>query len=513
MLKWKNLPLWLALACLLAIPKPAPAQDCNANGIPDAQDIDPTDPDGNGMVSPDCNGDLRPDECEFPQFLGDLFASDGQAGDRFGSAIAASGTAVLIGAPNADIVGPSSTVSDAGACYVFRQGLGGWVEEQKLVASTPIASSNFGYKVALDGNVAVVAADIYNPGIGIGVAYVFRFDGSAWIEETILMPTDVIMGDNASVAVSGDAVFLCSPRPVFSSGQTGYAVAFRYDGTSWNQEQVIAAPPNWSYSRSIGRSVALDGDTVIIGAEGDLQYAFEVPEGFARVYGYNGTEWAFVRTLTPNPPEFSFGRDVALAGDTILIAGGPFNINELTAGYTFFRDNGVSWSRQDDAPSLFPLGSRSAVALNQMYAVVNRTTLEYSGNLQIGVQIFEKGPDGFAYSHFIDTVGAGPFALADHTLFSGHSFDEINGSNAGSVALFDLRAANDCNANTIPDACELEGNDCDGNGVPDDCQFDCNNNGVIDDCEAFTDCNDNLLPDECELVDNDCNANGIPDDC
>jgi len=147
--------------------------------VPDAQDIDPTDPDGNGMVSPDCNANLRPDECEFPQFLGDIYASDGQADDRFGWAVAASDTAVLIGAPYADIAGPSSTVSDAGACYVFRNGPGGWVEEQKLVASTPVASSNFGYDVALDGNVAVVAADVFIPGIGVGVAYVFRFDGSA----------------------------------------------------------------------------------------------------------------------------------------------------------------------------------------------------------------------------------------------------------------------------------------------------------------------------------------------
>ena len=29
--------------------------DCNSNGIPDGCDIDPTDPDGDGLVSPDVN--------------------------------------------------------------------------------------------------------------------------------------------------------------------------------------------------------------------------------------------------------------------------------------------------------------------------------------------------------------------------------------------------------------------------------------------------------------------------
>ena len=40
------------------------ASDCNRNGVPDQCDIDPTDPDGNTMVSPDCNANDTPDECE-----------------------------------------------------------------------------------------------------------------------------------------------------------------------------------------------------------------------------------------------------------------------------------------------------------------------------------------------------------------------------------------------------------------------------------------------------------------
>ncbi len=42
--------------------------DCNENGVPDGCDIDPTDPDGNGQVSEDCQnagaGNGIPDECE-----------------------------------------------------------------------------------------------------------------------------------------------------------------------------------------------------------------------------------------------------------------------------------------------------------------------------------------------------------------------------------------------------------------------------------------------------------------
>ncbi|MBU0639734.1 MAG: hypothetical protein KKB50_12780 [Planctomycetes bacterium] len=40
--------------------------DCNDNGVLDSCDIDPADPDGNGEVSEDTNGNGIPDECEMP---------------------------------------------------------------------------------------------------------------------------------------------------------------------------------------------------------------------------------------------------------------------------------------------------------------------------------------------------------------------------------------------------------------------------------------------------------------
>jgi hypothetical protein len=39
-------------------------RDCNGNGVPDDCDVDPTDPDGNTLVSDDCNENGLPDECE-----------------------------------------------------------------------------------------------------------------------------------------------------------------------------------------------------------------------------------------------------------------------------------------------------------------------------------------------------------------------------------------------------------------------------------------------------------------
>ena len=98
----------------------------------------------------------------------------------------------------------------------------------------------------------------------------------------------------------------------------------------------------------------------------------------------------------------------------------------------------------------------------------------------------------------------------------------------------------DCDANGVPDECDLDcgvpsgpcdvpgcgtSPDCNLSGIPDVCEIpplcpacaDCNTNGLPDACEVpplcpeCGDCNDNGVPDDCEPP--DCNCNGIPDEC
>jgi len=75
----------------------------------------------------------------------------------------------------------------------------------------------------------------------------------------------------------------------------------------------------------------------------------------------------------------------------------------------------------------------------------------------------------------------------------------------------------DCNDNGVPDECDLAAGasqDCNSTGIPDECENDCNNNGLADECDiadgTSDDCNDNGIPDECET---DCNGNGVADEC
>jgi hypothetical protein len=81
-----------------------------------------------------------------------------------------------------------------------------------------------------------------------------------------------------------------------------------------------------------------------------------------------------------------------------------------------------------------------------------------------------------------------------------------------------LATGNDCNANGIPDDCDIASgleDDVDGNGVPDACE-DCNGNGVPDgldiDGGLSLDCQGDGVPDECQIL-SDCDGDGVPDDC
>ena len=56
---------YLDVCDILECPEADPAcADCNGNDFPDECDLDPSDPDGNGQVSPDCDSNLVPDECQ-----------------------------------------------------------------------------------------------------------------------------------------------------------------------------------------------------------------------------------------------------------------------------------------------------------------------------------------------------------------------------------------------------------------------------------------------------------------
>ena len=127
-----------------------------------------------------------------------LTASDGQAFDRLGYAVALDGDRLLAGAHEDDDLGP-----EAGSAYVFERQPGGWVEDAKLLASDGSDFDRFGRDVALEGDRAVVGAPRYDGALSnAGGAYVFERQPGGWVETAILVAADAGEEDEAGQAVA-----------------------------------------------------------------------------------------------------------------------------------------------------------------------------------------------------------------------------------------------------------------------------------------------------------------------
>ena len=248
----------------------------------------------------------------------ELFASDGELLDGFAVSVSISGDVAVIGAPADDDAG-----TNFGASYVFRYDAKSqtWVEQQKLLA--PNGGWAFGGAVAIDGDLVVIGADSHvNDEVTLGSAYVFRLHGSTWVEEQELLPS-ADAGSAAfgsSVSIRGDVILIGARSEGYGS-----AYVFRYDGEAppgsrWVLEQkLLASDPNGI--EQFGKSVAVDGDTVVIGAW--VSNAGGPGSGAAYVFRFNPrtSTWAQQQQLLPDPNPWTnfFGRSVAIDGDTAVI--------------------------------------------------------------------------------------------------------------------------------------------------------------------------------------------------
>lgn len=298
-------------------------------------------------------------------------ASNTGEDDSFGLSVAVSGDTMVVGVPSDDsdatvINGDAENNAsrDSGAAFVFVRVAGVWTQQAYLKADNAGAGDEFGGAVAIDGDRIVVGAQLEDSiatdvdGQGDnneledhGAAYVFDRTGRAWEQVAYLKGPDAGVvgrfGDNwgISVAVSGRLVAMGSIREDSSSqddfennaaSNTGAVVVFERGSEDWRRVDYIKAP-NIDDEDDFGRSLALDGNTLVIGAPGE-DGQFEGIQHSSPVFGDNATNsgaayvfvlgsegWAFQAYLKastlPDPAigRYAFGASVALDGNRIVV--------------------------------------------------------------------------------------------------------------------------------------------------------------------------------------------------
>ena len=202
----------------------------------------------------------------------ELIPAEGQANrfDRFGSAVAISPETnkILVGAYNdatrglhrfpdaleqtafADAANQEEIHFGNGAVHYFTTDGDMFAHRQKILPDNPIPGENFGYSVALRGNMAVVGAPAYGlrqygrsvGGEDIpeqfqlerlnGSAYVFMYENEQWRQIARLSINPLRNGGadmfGASVAITDDHVFIGAPHAPNEAGQeSGYVFVYK----------------------------------------------------------------------------------------------------------------------------------------------------------------------------------------------------------------------------------------------------------------------------------------------
>ncbi len=268
-----------------------------------------------------------------------------------------------------------------------------WAQEAYVKAVNNDIEDYFGWSIAVDGDVLVVGdhredsdqtfitngsgAPTDDNKDGSGAVFIFRRSGSSWVQEAYLKAVNADAQDyfGKSVAIDGDTIAVgafmedsghstVTNGPSVSEDDTvsssGAVYIFRRISGVWTQDAYLK-PSNPGINHCFGFSLALDGDTLVVGAYGeDSDQAGPVngsyssiddpmeDSGAAYVFKRTGTEWAqeaYLKAANPDAGD-KFGEDVSVSGDTIVVGARyeSSNLSSITNGTGASPDNSSSWS-------------------------------------------------------------------------------------------------------------------------------------------------------------------------
>ena len=276
-------------------------------------------------------------------------ASDAANNDYFGFSVAAAGNIAVIGAYNA----ATSAGAGAGAAYIFNWNGTYWEEEAKLTASDGAAGDGFGYSVAVDGTTVVIGAPYatISGKTRAGAAYVFIRDNNVWSLQQKLISNRSDAADDEfgrAVAIDEDTLAVGAPRAGHSDLFQGEVFVFTRSGTSWSRQTTLYT--GQSGDNEFGCSLGLRGNRLVIGAKGYDEPT--IAQGVAYVFTRSGTSWYQQAQLKLSNAQLedNFGASVAISpSGNYIIIGAPYRETaygtNAGAAYIYYY-NSSTWIQQ-----------------------------------------------------------------------------------------------------------------------------------------------------------------------
>jgi len=249
------------------------------------------------------------------------------------------------------------------ACYVFEEGVSGWIEICRLEDPDGIAADTFGYAVATDGSgtrVFVGAPQLLGPPPGTpgprpGIVHAFARAGTSWTQETELEPSGpqnwFEFGSALASDALGDRIAVGAPGWGVAGGSFPGAVwTFVRSGTTWTEEAMLLGS-DAAHGDKFGNALALDaaGDTLVVGA--NLHDGCAAGSGAAFVFERSGTLWGEVAKIVPDAcaGSIQLGGAVAITdpGDRIALGASADAAAAPYSGAAYvFSGGGAAWAEE-----------------------------------------------------------------------------------------------------------------------------------------------------------------------
>lgn len=236
--------------------------------------------------------------------------------DVFGNDVAVSGRFAFVSAVSEDGSGTGvnpvadELATNAGAVYVYERVDGVWTFHSYLKASNTDADDAFGAEVVFDGELLAISAtgessnatgingdEANNDAMNSGAVYVFRLDGDTWVQEAYLKASNPDTNDRFgnALALDGDTLVVGAKDDDGNATESGSVYVFVRIGGVWNEQaRLNVASPRMR--DEFGAAVAIAGDTIVVGAPGEDGNATGVNGVKNEDANYSGAAYVFTRS-------------------------------------------------------------------------------------------------------------------------------------------------------------------------------------------------------------------------